>query len=219
MLLMKCPECKEYIKSVLLAELKEVECEHCHATVPVANVLVSSNGFTFERNDLLRRFFRYRKLLDEAIEERNSLKGNSASSEASQRSIEKFLQVLQGMMAGARDHFRYTFPEPILARLGYSQQECPGAVYNVSMDGVCVEVAKTYPLPRVKTSMTLSFKLPGQQQLIKITGEICWARQGGTPNDNREHTAGVHFRQLDETTRDILWQFILDKSRDLPVEP
>lgn len=219
MLLMKCPECKEYIKSVLLAELKEVECEHCHVEVPVANVLVSSNGFTFERSDLLRRFFRYRKLLDEAIEERNSLKeGNNAATEASQRSIEQFMKVLQGMMAGARDHFRYTFPEPVIARLGYSQQECAGAVYNVSMDGVCVELATTHPLPRVKTEMTITFKLPGQTQLLAVTGEICWVRQGHS-DESRGHTAGAHFHRLDDNTRDAMWQFILDKSRDLPVEP
>lgn len=213
MLLMKCPNCKKNIQSVLLAELQEIDCEHCKAHVPVKEVMISSNGFTFERNDLLKRFFRYRKLLDEAIEERNALRSNMSSSDASLRSIEKFLTVLQGMMEGARDHFRYQLPEAVVARLHYAQQECFGTVYNVSMDGVCVELATTFPLPCVKGEMTISFSLPDQQQLIIVTGEICWAQRGNA-DEKRGHSAGVRFTSIDDVTSDTLWEFILANSRN-----
>ena len=207
MLMMKCPKCQNYIRSALLAELKVIGCDHCRTQVPVANVLISSNGFTFERSDLLKRFYRYRKLLDEVIEERNIMSDNANVSEVSLRSIEKFLSVLQGMMAGARDHYRCEFIDPIPVRMRYLQQECTGTIYNMSMDGACIETASRNPLPRVHGVITLNFQLPGKPQAIIATGEVCWTHKGGVEG-RQGHSSGVRFTYLDEPTRDILWQFI-----------
>lgn len=207
MLIMKCPKCLNYIRSDLLVELKVIDCEHCKVQVPVANVLVSSNGFTFERNDLLKRFYRYRKLLDEVIEERNSLSSNSGSSDISLRSIEKFMNVLQGMMAGARDHYRCAFAQPLSAKLRYLQQEFAGSIYNLSMDGACVEISSRNPLPRVKGVITLTFNLPGQVEKLIVTGEICWTHKG-VAEDKKGHSSGIRFSGMDEVTRNALWYFI-----------
>ncbi|MFO7765652.1 MAG: PilZ domain-containing protein [Pelovirga sp.] len=207
MLMMKCPECQNYIRSALLAELNVINCDQCRTQVPVTNVLISANGFTFERSDLLKRFYRYRKLLDEVIEERNTLSDNADVSDVSLRSIEKFLSVLQGMMAGARDHYRCEFADPVPVRMRYLQQECSGTIYNMSMDGACIETASRNPLPRVKGIITLNFKLPGNPRLIAATGEICWTHKGGT-DGKRGHTSGVRFTQLEEPVREQLWGFI-----------
>ena len=207
MLMIKCPKCQNYIRSALLAELKVIDCDQCLTQVPVANVMISSNGFTFERNDLLKRFYRYRKLLDEVIEERNIMSGNANVSDVSLRSMEKFLSVLQGMMAGARDHYRCEFTDPIAVRMRYLQQECSGTIYNMSMDGACIETASRNPLPRVKGIITLNFQLPGSGQAIVATAEVCWTQKGGA-DGKRGHNSGVRFTYLDEPTRDILWQFI-----------
>ncbi len=96
MLIMKCGKCDKYINSDLLVELKTVRCEHCGTVVPVKNILVSSNGFTFDRDDLLKRFFRYRKLLDEVIDERNALNDNNSASVESKRSIDQFCRFCKG---------------------------------------------------------------------------------------------------------------------------
>jgi hypothetical protein len=170
-------------------------------------VLISSNGFTFERNDLLKRFYRYRKLLDEVIEERNTLSSNNAASDVSLRSIEKFMSVLQGMMAGARDHYRCEFAQPILVKMRYLQQECSGTIYNMSMDGACIETPSRNPLPRVNGIITLNFQLPEQQYTHVVTGEICWTHKGDNEGQ-RGHSAGVRFSYLDESSSDVLWQFI-----------
>ena len=207
MLMMKCPKCQNYIRSALLAELEVIACDQCQTQVPVNNVLISSHGFTFERNDLLKRFYRYRKLLDEVIEERNTMSTKGSASEVSLRSIEKFMSVLQGMMAGARDHYRCEFTQPIPVRLRYLQQECDGTIYNMSMDGACIETAARNPLPRVNGVITLSFQLPQQDHHHLITGEICWTQKGES-NDKRGHHSGVRFTYLDEPSRDLLWQFI-----------
>lgn len=207
MLMMKCPECQNYIRSALLAELKAINCGHCGVQVPVANVLISSNGFTFERSDLLKRFYRYRKLLDEVIEERNVMSGNADVSDESLRSIEKFLSVLQGMMAGARDHYRCEFTDPIPVKMRYLQQECVGTIFNMSMDGACVDIANRNPLPRVRGIISVAFRLPGSSQTIAATGEVCWTQKGGV-DGRRGHSSGIRFTHLEESARKLLWQYI-----------
>lgn len=207
MLMMKCPKCQKNIRSALLAELKVIGCDQCQTQVPVSNVLISSNGFTFDRNDLLKRFYRYRKLLDEVIEERNTISGNNSVSDVSLRSIEKFMSVLQGMMAGARDHYRCEFAQPIPVKLRYLQQECAGSIYNLSMDGACIETFSKNPLPRVNGIVTLVFQLPEQKYTNIIAGEVCWTHQGDSEG-KLGHTSGVRFSNLDGPTRDVLWQFI-----------
>lgn len=207
MLMMKCPKCQNYIRSALLVELQMIVCDQCRTQVPVSNVLISSNGFTFERNDLLKRFYRYRKLLDEVIEERNTMSSRGSASDVSLRSIEKFMSVLQGMMAGARNHYRCEFAQPIPVKLRYLQQECAGTIYNMSKDGACIETAGRNPLPRVNGIISLSFRLPQQDQTHVITGEVCWTHKGEGDGQCGHHS-GVRFTCLDESSRDLIWQFI-----------
>lgn len=212
MLIMKCPKCEKYINSALLAEITSIDCEHCQATVAVSNVLVSSNGFTFDRNDLLKRFFRYRKLLDEVIDEHSSLAENDNSSDVSKRSIEQFLAILQGMMTGARDNYRYQFSMPLTAKMCYSRHECSGTFFNLSTEGACIEISKSNPLPRVKGGISIEFSLPEQEKLFSIDGDICWtqkAKEGGMA----KHSVGVRFRGIDETIYDELWKFISNTVR------
>ncbi len=208
MLIMKCPKCDKYISSALLAEIETIVCEHCHAEVPVRNVLVSSNGFTFDRNDLLKRFFRYRKLLDEVIDEHNSMvNSKSTSSEESRRSIEQFLAILQGMMTGARDNFRYQFSFPLPAKICYSRHECHGTFFNLSAEGARIEIAKSNPLPRVKGGITIEFSLPDSDEVFSIDGDICWTQKAGKEEFSK-HSVGIRFRGVDKNIRAELWKFI-----------
>ncbi len=200
-------EPQKYISSALLAEMTSIDCEHCHATVAVSNVLVSANGFTFDRNDLLKRFFRYRKLLDEVIDEHSSLTDNRNASDVSKRSIEQFLSILQGMMTGARDHFRFQFSTPLSVKLSYSRHECSGTFFNLSTDGACLEISRSNPLPRVKGGITLEFSLPEQEKIFSIDGDICWT-QKGSDGQAAKHRVGIRFRGIDKTIYDELWRFI-----------
>ena len=207
MLIMKCPKCDKYIRSGLLAEIKSIVCEHCQANVPVANVLISSNGFTFERNDLLKRFFRYRKLLDEVIDERNSLVGNANASAASKHSIEQFMAILQEMMTGARDNYRYEFAVPLSAKLQYSKNSCHGTFFNLSTEGACIEIPRSNYLPRVGGGMQVEFSLPDDGGRFSIHGEVCWT-QKAKDTDTAKHSVGIKFNDLDPSIHLKLWQFI-----------
>ncbi len=207
MLIMKCPKCEKYISSALLAEIKTIVCNHCHAEVAVNNVLVSSNGFTFDRNDLLKRFFRYRKLLDEVIDEHSSLANGKGASAESKRSIEQFLAILQGMMTGARDNFRYQFSTPVTAKLCYSRHECSGTFFNLSTEGACIEIGCLNPLPRVKGGISIEFSLPESDGIIAVDGDICWTNRAKEGKSSK-HSIGIRFRDLNKDVHEKLWHFI-----------
>ncbi len=207
MLIMKCPKCNKYINSALLAEIKSIVCEHCQVDVPVTNVLISSNGFTFDRADLLKRFFRYRKLLDEVIDERNSLMENSQASSASRRSIEQFMTILQEMMTGARDTFRYEFIAPLSVKLRYNKTTCSGTFYNLSTEGACVEIPQSNYLPRVGGQILVEFSLPDDGGDFSISGEVCWT-QKAKKIEKSKHSVGIKFSELDSTCHAKLWQFV-----------
>ncbi len=204
---MKCSKCNKYISSALLAEITTIVCEHCGADVAVNNVLVSSNGFTFDRRDLLKRFFRYRKLLDEVIDEHSSMEENPVSSAVSKSSIKQFLNILQGMMTGARDNFRMQFIAPLRVTIRYNKHECSGVFSNLSMEGARIEIPSSNLLPRVRGQASIHFSLPERQEVISITGEICWTEKA--KKDRRDkHSVGISFHELDSSVRSVLWQFI-----------
>ncbi|MEE4252607.1 MAG: PilZ domain-containing protein [Desulfuromusa sp.] len=207
MLIMKCPKCTKYISSALLAEITTINCEHCGADVAVKNVLVSSNGFTFDRQDLLKRFFRYRKLLDEVIDENSSMAENKLSSAESRNSIKQFLNILQGMMTGARDNFRLQFSSPFRVKICYSKTECSGNFYNLSMQGARIEVSGSNPLPRVREEISLEFSLPGEEETILIAGKVCWTEKA-KEKEHDKHSVGVKFNPLESSVRASLWQYI-----------
>jgi transcription elongation factor Elf1 len=213
MLIMKCPKCNNYISSALLAEIATIDCEHCGVAVAVKNVLVSSNGFTFDRQDLLKRFFRYRKLLDEVIDEHSSMDENNVNSAVSKGSIHQFLNILQGMMTGARDHFRFQFSYPLQVKVSYSRHECRGTFYNLSMDGARIEISGSNPLPRVKGQVSIQFSLPEQQDLFSITGEVCWTDKAKGSERNK-HSVGIKFGKLESAIHSELWQFISKSAKD-----
>ncbi len=215
MLIMKCPSCQKYIKSVLLAEISQIRCEHCEATVPVNNVLVSSNGFTFDRNDLLKRFFRYRKLLDEVIDEHSHLHDNLVSRIESKKSIEQFLKILQGMMTGARDHFRCEFDSPISCRIAYAGTEVEGFFQNLSMEGACIQLVSGRMRPKVRNSLRLKFFLPHCVSEFILSGEICWVEKVKELAGNGP-VIGIRFDPVDKQTQENLWKFICDQAGKVP---
>ncbi|WP_321395068.1 PilZ domain-containing protein [uncultured Desulfuromusa sp.] len=206
MLIMKCPKCNKYISSALLAEIATIVCEHCSAEVAVKNVLVSSNGFTFDRQDLLKRFFRYRKLLDEVIDESSSMAENKESSVESRNSIKQFLTILQGMMTGARDHFRLQFSSPFRTEICYGKNKCSGNFYNLSMEGARVEISGSNLLPRVREEISLEFSLPEAETLF-ISGRVCWTEKARETGHDK-HSVGIKFNPLESSVRSVLWQYI-----------
>lgn len=200
MLKMKCPKCDEMIVSALLSDMDQVPCEHCNAIVPVANVMVFAEGFTFHRNDLIKRMFRYKTLLAEIRKERELLDSNPDASAEGKRSLERFAQALAEVMAGARNNLRIDFTQSVPLRYYAGDQPQAGMLVNLSMSGACVDIDRKSSSPKKNAALVLEFTLPGSKQIFKLSGIVSWVKKGCS--------IGVQFANLPETTSDLLWDFI-----------
>jgi hypothetical protein len=200
MLKMKCSKCEEMIVSALLSDMDEVSCEHCQAVVPVDNVMVFAEGFTFHRNDLIKRLFRYKGLLDEISKERALLEKNPQASVESKKSLDRFAQALAEVMAGARKNLRIDFSDSIPIRYRVNARAENGKLTNISMSGACIEIAPKAACPRKKTALTIEFSLPGVDFEFSLPGNVSWAKRG--------QTFGVEFSELEQQTFDRLWNYI-----------
>ena len=207
MLKMKCSECQEFIVSKLLAEATRIICEHCHKSVPVQDVMVFAKGFTFHRNDLAKRLFRYKSLINEVVQERKLLEKSPAASQESKKSLDQFLEALKEVMAGARNSLRLDFSEPFPVRFTMDQQLHQGSLINLSTSGACLEVDSMASLPVKKTSITLQFSLPGSSSMTTLNGVVVWTNR---TEDSKKQVfgIGVEFKQLDEGVMQTLWEFI-----------
>jgi hypothetical protein len=201
MLKMKCPQCEEMIVSPLLSDLDQIPCEHCKEIVPVADdVLVFAEGFTFHRNDLIKRVFRYKTLLDEICKERELLEKNPDASEESKKSLARFAEALAEVMAGARRNFRIDFTQQVPLRYRINSQQQTGLLNNLSMSGACVQIERRTACPRKKTALAVAFRLPGVDHSFTLTGSVSWVKKGTS--------FGVEFDKLPQRDADTLWDFI-----------
>jgi hypothetical protein len=213
MLKMKCPHCDNFIVSKLLAEINEIRCEHCRETVPVHDVLVYAKGFTFHRNDLAKRLFRYKSLLHEVIQERELLEHNAEASMVSKKSLDQFLAALKEVMAGARNSLRLEFTDRMPVRFGVDNRFQVGTLTNLSTTGACLETDSATPLPQKKNPLTLLFALPGKTETCLLNGVVIWVKKH-EPAGSRTSSIGVEFKDLGETLSHILWEFIAHAAKE-----
>lgn len=197
---MKCPKCSEMIVSALLSDLEQVSCEHCKEIVPVADVMIFAEGFTFHRNDLVKRLFRYKTLLDEIGKERDLLDKNPLASEESKKSLDRFSQALAEVMAGARKNLRIDFTETIPLRYRFNSHVESGALANLSMTGACIGINPQATCPKKKSVLVIEFALPRINHASTLTGTVSWVKKG--------NSFGVEFNSLNKQDSDALWNFI-----------
>jgi len=207
MLKMKCPHCEKFIISKLLAETDKITCEHCQETVPVQDVLVYAKGFTFHRNDLAKRLYRYKSLLNEVIKERETLELNTKASEDSKKSLDQFLDALKEVMSGARDSLRLEFSSHVPVRFCINQQFYSGSLVNLSTTGACIGTKDTASLPQKKSSISLRFSLPDRKEPFSLKGIVIWASKNEVTN-KQTYEIGVEFKSLDKDVMQALWEFI-----------
>jgi hypothetical protein len=209
MLKMKCSNCNEFIVSPLLAEIETVSCSHCRQVVPVSNVVVSSQGFSIHREDLLRRFFRYQKLLTEVIRERELMQESPDISADSRNSVDRFITTLEEVMDGARNNFRLHFSWGLPVRISVDQRIRTGKLVNLSMEGACIEPEDGDAMPKVQSPLSLEFTLPERTAALSLAGVVVWANRRRRTQTG-EHGIGVRFTGLSDSARAELWQYIVD---------
>ncbi len=204
---MMCPNCHELIISSLLAEIDEITCHYCKDDVPVRNILISARGMTMNRNDLLKSFFRYKKLLTEVVEERAAMDGDEEFLKTSKKSADQFIETLEEMMAGARDNYRLQFSLTVPVRINYDGKVQSGWLVNISMVGACIETENIYVIPSIGSIVSLEFSLPGHNSKFSMAGMIAWIKdvENGT---EIAHDIGIKFMDLNDQARTDLWHLI-----------
>lgn len=200
MLKMKCPNCDKEIVSALLSDVEKIPCGHCKEVVPVENIMVFAEGFTFHRNDLIKRLFRYKTLLDEIANERELLEKSPTASKESKNSLDRLLKALAEVMASGRNNLRIDFKETIRLRYRFNSHDETGMLTNLSMSGVCIDIGGKASSPKKKISVVIEFCLPGVEHAFSLTGRTSWVKKG--------KSFGVEFNQLEDKDKDILWGFI-----------
>ena len=188
------------IVSALLSDMDQVTCEHCQVQVPVENVMVFAEGFTFHRNDLIKRLFRYKGLLDEISKERQMLEQNPQASAESKKSLDRFSQALAEVMAGARNNLRIDFSKALPVRYRASSRAESGKLVNISMSGACIEIDQKAACPRKKAALTIEFSLPGLDYSFSLSGRVSWAKKG--------RSFGLEFNDIEQAALDNLWDYI-----------
>lgn len=204
---MMCPNCHELIESSLLAEIDEISCQHCKEGVPVRNVLISARGMTINRDDLIKRFFRYKKLLHEVVEERAQMEQDGSTTENSKKSADQFISTLEELMKGARDHFRLQFSLTVPVRFSYEDKLQSGWLINLSMVGACIETENIYFMPSIGDIIRLDFSLPGEKLKFSLKAMIAWIKPAGSGTDTL-HDIGVKFIDVDDQAKSNLWHLI-----------
>jgi len=218
MLKMNCPNCHKQITSSLLAELDKIFCQHCHSGVPVRNVLISARGMTINRDDMLQRFHRYRKLLTDIREERNMMEENSGKGRLNKKGADDFIETLEELMAGARDNYRLQFSLTVPVRFVFSDKEQYGWLVNLSMVGACVEIEDAYFQPPVGEVVQLEMEMPGKSsQKLSQQAMVAWVADG---DDSSRPTLdiGLKFVEMGERFRNDLWHLIAASVQDAMTE-
>ena len=208
MLKMKCPNCSEFIVSKLLAEIDTIECEHCGQSVPVADVMVFAKGFTFHRDDLAKRLFRYKSLINEVLQERNLLEKNAQASAESKKSLDQFLMALREVMDGARTSLRLEFNEPLPILVEGSQGRHLASLVNLSTTGACLTTSSV-PASQFKKrdQITLVFRLLQEQEDYLLKGTVIWTAKPEA-GSNGSLSIGVEFMDVQEKIKRSLWDYI-----------
>lgn len=209
MLKMECPKCKAPIYSRLLAEITTVYCRKCKTHVPVDDVLISASGYTMFRNDILYRISRYEKLLQEAEKEVIFLGKSGEAASESLKSLRKFIANMNELLDGARDHFRAHLPH-VDVNYGLENNTCSGKLINLSVAGACIEPENIECLPQVNSDIYLDFSLPSISKPFSLKGNVAWIKKGAK-NRDFDIGIGVKFIALNETSRLLLWEFVISQ--------
>lgn len=200
MLKMKCAKCHELITSALLSDLEELTCSHCHAQVPVKDIMVTAEGFTFHRNDLNKRMHTYKNLLIDLLKERELLEQDPTASEEGKGSLERMVQALRDLMATGRNNYRVQFNnDGLKLQFRIDGQQHNGLMRDLSMSGACLKVGSTNLVPRRSYPLTLEFSLPGSEHRFIIEGTVCWTG---------DKMFGVSFTAIEAGDSSVLWEYI-----------
>jgi len=206
MLKMKCPSCEHEIISSLLTELNHITCPTCKEDVPVKDVIVYSNGFSYDRFQLKTRLNHYKKLLSSAYRDYENLKNNPKADLKSKASHEQLIAILEELMAGARNIYRTKISKEYFVTYQCGLHKGFGLLLDLSTNGACIQSTTHDFLPGKDHGILLSLTVPERPTALTIKGKVSWSKLPG--NSPQNHRIGIQFAQIDNNTKASLRKFI-----------
>jgi len=201
MLRHQCPECKEWIHSPFLVDYKQMQCPSCSATVEVSDLYISAGPFSIHRDVLRKNMFKYTRLLMEAEKELTDVKdavGKFKADAISTKSIAMFIENLKEMLSGCRDSTRFSAQGLSIRFIG-PKGSVEAKLINISTTGTCVDIGESAAGYRKGDEVAVELGGAGRGRL---PGKVVWAGKG---------PVGIRFNEMDEATRQGLFEFLRDK--------
>ena len=201
MLRHQCPECKEWIHSPFLVDYKQMQCPSCSATVEVSDLYISAGPFSIHRDVLRKNMFKYTRLLMEAEKELTDVKdavGKFKADAISTKSIAMFIENLKAMLSGCRDSTRFSAQGLSIRFIG-PKGSVEAKLINISTTGTCVDIGESAAGYRKGDEVAVELGGAGRGRL---PGKVVWAGKG---------PVGIRFNEMDEATRQGLFEFLRDK--------
>jgi hypothetical protein len=208
---MNCPNCKGVIKSQFLADVSSIECGQCKQNLPVKDVFIATEYFTIHREDFLNRTFRFQKLLREVEKERTLMANNIEVSKTSLESLDHFYASLQELLAGARNSYRMEIPCDLYVEVISKNRKIKGKLMNLSTEGGSIELLEFDKIPRKKSDLEIKFSIPELSRTLFIHAKVVWTKEQITASGSCA-MIGVTFVNLEENTRNCIWNYILDNA-------
>jgi hypothetical protein len=210
MIQMNCPKCNGLIKSPLLVELPEIECPQCRVNVKVHNVAVSTKNFFMQRNDLIKRIFNYKKLLEEVEKEIEQGKKDQDSTENTRKSADDLRSFLKDLLLAARDNFRLNMSYDLYVQINFDGDKRFAKLVNISSTGACIELVDRGQFPGNNTEIKFQLLLPGDKESLSLLARVICNRIVAKDTTSQSVNVGVQFKDIDEEVRSCLWNFIVD---------
>lgn len=206
MLRHQCPECKEWIHSPFLVDYKQMQCPSCSANVEVSDLYISAGPFSIHRDVLRKNMFKYTRLLMEAEKELTDVKdavGKFKADPISTRSIALFIENLKEMLSGCRDSTRFS-AEGLVIRFTGREGAVEAQLINISTTGICVDICQSAAAYKKGDEVAVELGGAGRGRL---PGKVVWAGKG---------PVGIRFNEMDEATRQGLFEFLRAKGEVKP---
>ncbi len=120
-----------------------------------------------------------------------------------------------------RDDFRLGLPYDLYVQINFDQHKKLARLLNISPLGAGVEFIErtrprepdaeiSTPLPENNAEINLLLPLPGETEPLSLVGNVIWSKIPEKGTLFPSIPMGVKFKNIDEQTRESLWDFIVN---------
>jgi DNA-directed RNA polymerase subunit RPC12/RpoP len=204
MLQMNCSNCGEIIESSLLSEKQVYLCPHCDTIVGVKNVTISGKKSSKNGRSSLKA------LLLSARDNFQLNKSHNVDSQTRYDLDKRLARLLK------RNDFRLKISFDLFVQINFDHQKRLARLLNISSTGAAIEflvrgaTPEKNPLPEKNSDVIFDILLPGQAESLSVPAKIVWIIKPSEDTLSPTVSMGLQFVSLDDRSRSLLWDFIVN---------